>query len=77
VLGRPAQAERTFLAIAVSISALAAMGDDDQLELSVRRGIDGGLTQSQINEALTHLGFYAGCGKATKALAVVNDTTGN
>jgi len=52
----------------VTIVALAAMGDDDQLEFYVRRGLESGLIRDQIVEAVTHLGFYAGWGKATKAL---------
>ena len=44
----------------VTIAALAAMGDDDQLDLYLRRGIESGLTRDQIAEAVTHLGFYAG-----------------
>ena len=51
----------------VTIVALAAMGDDDQLEFYLRRGLESGLTRDQIAEAVTHLGFYAGWGKATKA----------
>jgi 4-carboxymuconolactone decarboxylase len=52
------------------------MGDDDQLDFYLRRGLDSGLTRAQITEALTHLGFYAGWGKATKAIAAVNRTLG-
>jgi 4-carboxymuconolactone decarboxylase len=55
----------------VTIAALAAMGDDDQLDLYLRRAIESGLTHAQINEALTHLGFYAGWPKATKAITAV------
>jgi len=54
----------------VSIAALAAMGDDDQLDLYLLRGIESGLTRDQIAEALTHLAFYAGWSKATKAMTV-------
>jgi len=60
----------------VTIAALAAMGDDDQLDVYLRRGIESGLTRTQIAEALTHLGFYAGWPKATKALAAVRRTLG-
>jgi 4-carboxymuconolactone decarboxylase len=60
----------------VTIVALAAMGDDDQLGLYLRRGLEGGLTRTQIAEALTHLAFYAGWGKATKAITVVARTFG-
>lgn len=60
----------------VTIAALAAMGDDDQLDVYLRRGVQSGLTRNQITEALTHLGFYAGWPKATKALTAVTKTFG-
>jgi 4-carboxymuconolactone decarboxylase len=58
----------------VTIAALAAMGDDDQLDFYLRLGVESGLTRAQITEALTHLGFYAGWPKATKAIAAVTRT---
>jgi 4-carboxymuconolactone decarboxylase len=60
----------------VTIVALAAMGDDDQLGFYLRRGTESGLTRAQITEALTHLGFYAGWGKATRAMTAVARTLG-
>ncbi len=60
----------------VTIVALAALGDDDQLEFYLRRGIECGLTRAQIAEALTHLGFYAGWSRATKAMTEVARTLG-
>ena len=60
----------------VTIAALAAMGDDDQLDLYLRRGVESGLTRAQIVEALTHLGFYAGWPKATGAIAAVAKSLG-
>jgi 4-carboxymuconolactone decarboxylase len=54
----------------VTIAALAATGDNDQLPLYVRRGIESGLTRVQIGETLTHLVFYAGLPRATAAAAV-------
>jgi 4-carboxymuconolactone decarboxylase len=60
----------------VTIAALAAMGDDDQLDFYLRRGVESGLTRAQITEALTHLGFYAGWAKATKAMTAVTRTLG-
>jgi len=60
----------------VTIAALAAMGDDDQLDSYLRRGLENGLTRSQIAEALTHLGFYAGWAKATKAMTAVRRSLG-
>ena len=58
----------------VTIAALAAMGDDDQLDFYLRRGLESGLTREQIAEALTHLGFYAGWSKATKAMTATART---
>ena len=58
----------------VTIAALAAMGDDDQLDVYLRRGLESGLTRAQITEAFTHLGFYAGWAKATKAMTAVTRT---
>jgi 4-carboxymuconolactone decarboxylase len=54
-----------------TIAAVTAMGDDDQLDLYLRRGIESGLTRDQIAEAVTHVGFYAGWPKATKALGAI------
>ena len=58
----------------VTIAALAGMGDDDQLDVYLRRGVESGLTREQIAEALTHLGFYAGWSKATKAMTAMTRT---
>jgi len=52
------------------------MGDDDQLDLYLRRGLESGLTRAQITEALTHMAFYAGWSKATKALTAVSRSLG-
>jgi 4-carboxymuconolactone decarboxylase len=60
----------------VTIAALAAMGDDDQLDFYLRRGLESGLTRAQVAEALTHLGFYAGWAKATKAMMAVTRMVG-
>lgn len=56
----------------VTIAALAATGDNDQLPMYVRRGIDNGLTRVQIGETMTHLVFYAGLPRATAAAAAAN-----
>ena len=60
----------------VTIAALAAMGDGDTLEFYLRRGIESGLNRGQIIEAVTHLGFYAGWTRATKALTAITRTLG-
>jgi 4-carboxymuconolactone decarboxylase len=61
----------------VTIAALAAMGDADQLDPYLRGGIANGLTRAQIAEAVTHLGFYAGWAKATRAMKAVTSSLGN
>lgn len=61
----------------VTIAALAGMGDDDQLDFYLRRGVESGLTREQIAEALTHLGFYAGWSKSTQALTAMTRTLGS
>jgi 4-carboxymuconolactone decarboxylase len=58
----------------VTIAALAAMGDDDRLDFYLRRGLESGLTRGQITEALTHVAFYAGWTRATKAMTAVTRT---
>jgi 4-carboxymuconolactone decarboxylase len=60
----------------VTIAALAAMGDEDQLDLYLKRAIESGLTRAEVTEALTHLAFYAGWPKATRAIAMVSKTLG-
>jgi 4-carboxymuconolactone decarboxylase len=60
----------------VTIAALAAMGDDDQLRFYIRRGVESGLTRAQIVEAFTHLGFYAGWAKATRAMTALTRMLG-
>ena len=59
----------------VTIAALAALGDDE-LEVYLRRGLESGLTRAQIGEAVTHLAFYAGWSKATKAMRAVTRALG-
>ena len=54
----------------VTIAALAAGGDSDQLSFHVQRALDNGLTRAQIIEAFTHLAFYAGWPKASAAVGV-------
>jgi 4-carboxymuconolactone decarboxylase len=60
----------------VTVVALAAMGDDDQLGFYLRLALESGLTRAQITEAMTHLGFYAGWSKATSGIAAVSKAVG-
>ncbi|WP_404336886.1 carboxymuconolactone decarboxylase family protein [Sphingomonas sp. MMS12-HWE2-04] len=54
----------------VTIAALAAGGDGDQLGFHIQRGVENGLARDQIIEALTHLAFYAGWPKANTAIGI-------
>jgi 4-carboxymuconolactone decarboxylase len=58
----------------VTIAALAAMGDADQLPPYLHRAVAAGLTQAQIGEAMAQLAFYAGWPKAKAALEMVAET---
>lgn len=55
----------------VTITALIAGGQVEQLPFHLNRGMDNGLTQTQISETITHLAFYAGWPRAMPALPVV------
>ena len=54
----------------VTIAALAANGDSNQLGFHLKHGLENGLTRAEIGEALTHLAFYAGWPKAMAAAEV-------
>jgi 4-carboxymuconolactone decarboxylase len=54
----------------ITIAALTAGGDEEQLALHIRHGIRNGLSRKQIGEAITHLAFYAGWPKAILASKV-------
>ena len=51
----------------VTIAALAANDDNDQLMFHLRRGLENGLTRAELGEAFAHLAFYAGWPKAMAA----------
>lgn len=57
----------------VTIASLVTGGNDDKLAAHLRRGVDNGLTQTEIVEAITHLAFYAGWPRASSALVVAKD----
>ncbi|MBL8555345.1 MAG: carboxymuconolactone decarboxylase family protein [Phenylobacterium sp.] len=58
----------------VTIAALTAMGEADQLAPYLRRGREAGLKPAEVTEAITHLAFYAGWPRATEALGSVART---
>jgi 4-carboxymuconolactone decarboxylase len=57
----------------VTVSALVASGQVAQLTGHVNIGMNNGLTQVEIAEALTHLAFYAGWPNVFSAMPVAKD----
>ena len=55
----------------VTIAALIAAGQDDQLAFHIDRGMNNGLTRTEVSEIITHLAFYAGWPRAVSAVPVV------
>ncbi len=57
----------------VTVSALVASGQVAQLTGHVNIGINNGLTQTEIAEALTHLAFYVGWPNVFSAMPIAKD----
>jgi 4-carboxymuconolactone decarboxylase len=71
VWSRPglSRAERSM----VTLAALTALGQSDELAMHVRAALRNGLTQEQIGEILLHLSVYAGVPAVNHAFKVVQD----
>jgi 4-carboxymuconolactone decarboxylase len=54
----------------ITIATLIAGGNTEQLTAHLGIGVDNGLTQDEISEAIVHLAFYAGWPRAMSAVAV-------
>jgi 4-carboxymuconolactone decarboxylase len=54
----------------VTIAALIVAGQDDQLAFHIDRGMNNGLTRTEVSEIITHLAFYAGWPRAVSAVPV-------
>ena len=54
----------------MTISALVALYRIEQLPAHIQRGLDNGLSQNEIIEAITHLAFYAGWPCAWSAIQI-------
>jgi len=60
----------------ITVAALIAKGDNDQLAFYLNRAMELGLTRSQAAEVVTHLAFYAGWPRAMSALPVMQSVFG-
>lgn len=57
----------------VTVSALVASGQVAQVPFHLNKAMDGGVTQAQASEVLTHLAFYAGWPNVFSALPVAKE----
>ena len=57
----------------VTVSALIAAGQVEQIPYHLNRAMDNGLTKVQAGEVITHLAFYAGWPNAFSALPVAKE----
>ncbi|MEV1333711.1 carboxymuconolactone decarboxylase family protein [Micromonospora costi] len=58
----------------ITIAALVAGGNSEQLPFHLNLGRQNGLTESEIVEAITHLAFYTGWPRAMSAIGVAKQT---
>jgi 4-carboxymuconolactone decarboxylase len=72
VWSRPglSRAERSM----ITLAALVALRQSDELAMHVRAALRNGLTQAQISEILVHLSVYAGVPAVNHAFKVVQET---
>jgi len=54
----------------ITVAALVAGGDADQLRFHLGRAQENGVTETELIEAITHLAFYTGWPKAMTAITV-------
>jgi 4-carboxymuconolactone decarboxylase len=54
----------------ITVAALIAGGNTEQLPGHLMRAKDNGLTETELKEVITHLAFYAGWPKAMSAITV-------
>jgi 4-carboxymuconolactone decarboxylase len=54
----------------VTVAALVAGGNTEQLRSHLMRARDNGLTETELKEAIIHLAFYAGWPRAMSAMGI-------
>jgi 4-carboxymuconolactone decarboxylase len=57
----------------ITVAALIANGNVEQLTGHLRRARDNGLTESELAETIIHLAFYAGWPRAMSAIRVARE----
>lgn len=57
----------------ITVAALIANGNTEQLASHLRRARDNGLTENELAEVIIHLAFYAGWPRAMSAVRVARE----
>lgn len=57
----------------VTVAALIANGNTEQLTGHLNRAMDNGLSEAELSEVIVHLAFYAGWPRAFSAVKVARD----
>jgi 4-carboxymuconolactone decarboxylase len=57
----------------VTVAALIAGGNAEQLPFHLKRARENGLTEAELIETITHLAFYSGWPKAMSAITVARE----
>jgi 4-carboxymuconolactone decarboxylase len=60
----------------ITVAALIANGNTEQLAGHLRRARDNGLSETELAEVIIHLAFYAGWPRAMSAVRVARDVFG-
>lgn len=57
----------------ITVSALTAGGNTEQLRFHLKHAVDNGVTETELIETITHLAFYVGWPKAMSAMTVAKE----
>jgi 4-carboxymuconolactone decarboxylase len=57
----------------VTVSALIAGGNTEQLPFHLNRARENGVTEAELIEAITHLAFYCGWPRAMSAITIAKE----
>src|SRR5258708_32098929 len=66
------RAERSI----ITLTALATLGQEEELDMHVRAAVRNGLTKAQIQEVLLQVAVYAGVPAANRAFAIAQRALG-
>jgi 4-carboxymuconolactone decarboxylase len=61
----------------ITVAALIAGGNTEQLKSHLARAKDNGLTETELKEVIMHLAFYAGWPRAMSAITVAKSVFGS